>query len=67
MKLTKETLDKSAFIKKWKKDMMRTMRTIEADWTDEEIETVNPGKQGQQVKMKLPIECEEDWILRRKK
>ena len=43
---------------------------IEKLWdidTDEEIETVNPGKQGQQVKMKLPIECEEDWILRRKK
>ena len=35
--------------------------------TEEENETVNPGKQGQQVKMKLPIECEENWILRRKK
>ena len=35
--------------------------------TDEEIETVNPGKQGQQVKMKLPIKCEYGWILRRKK
>ena len=43
---------------------------IEKLWdieTDEEISTVNPGKQGQQVKMKLPIECEENWILRRKK
>ena len=43
---------------------------IEKLWdieTDKEIETVNPGKQGQQVKMKLPIECEENWILRRKK
>lgn len=35
--------------------------------TDEEIETVNPGKQGQQVKMKLPVKCEKGWILRRKK
>ena len=44
--------------------------TIEKLWdieTDKEIQTVNPGKQGQQVKMKLPIECEENWILRRKK
>ena len=44
--------------------------TIEKLWdaeTDEEIEVVNPGKQGQQVKLKLPIECKKDWILRRKK
>ena len=44
--------------------------TIEKLWdaeTDEEIEVVNPGKQGQQVKLKLPIECQKDWILRRKK
>lgn len=43
---------------------------IEKLWdidTDEEIETVNPGKLGQQVKMKLPIKAEENWILRRKK
>ena len=43
---------------------------IEKLWdseTDEEIETVNPGKQGQQVKMLLPIKCEPDWVLRRKK
>ena len=43
---------------------------IEKLWdveTDEEIDTVNPGKQGQQVKMKLPINCEYGWILRRKK
>lgn len=43
---------------------------IEQLWdieTDEEIKTVNPGKQGQQVKMKLPIPCENNWILRRKK
>ena len=44
--------------------------TIEKLWdaeTDEEIDVVNPGKQGQQVKLKLPIECKKDWILRRKK
>ena len=35
--------------------------------TDEEISTVNPGKYGQKVKMQLPIECENGWILRRKK
>ena len=35
--------------------------------TDEKIEFVNPGKQGQKVKMKLPIKCDENWILRRKK
>lgn len=35
--------------------------------TDKEIEAVNPGKFGQQVKIKLPIKCEKDWIIRRKK
>lgn len=35
--------------------------------TDEKIEFVNPGKLGQKVKMKLPIKCDENWILRRKK
>ena len=43
---------------------------IEKLWdaeTEEEISTVNPGKQGQQVIINLPIECEENWILRRKK
>lgn len=35
--------------------------------TDEKIEFVNPGKLGQKVKMKLPINCDENWILRRKK
>ncbi len=35
--------------------------------TNEEIQTVNPGKAEQKVKMMLPIECEENWILRRKK
>ena len=44
--------------------------TIEELWdseTDESILCVNPGKQGQTVKMKLPIECKKDWIIRRKK
>ena len=35
--------------------------------TDEEIDTVNPGKLGQKVKMQLPIRCENGWILRRRK
>ena len=35
--------------------------------TDEEIAVINPGKQDQKVKMILPIECKENWILRRKK
>lgn len=35
--------------------------------TDEEINTINPGRSGQCVKMKLPIKCEENWIIRRKK
>ena len=44
--------------------------TVEKLWdadTDEEIETVNPGKQGQMVKLNIPVHCEQDWILRRKK
>ena len=44
--------------------------TIDKLWdseTDEEIDTINPGKQGQTVNIKLPIKCEKDWIIRRKK
>ena len=37
------------------------------DETDEEITEISPGVKGQWVKMKLPIKCEKDWILRRKK
>ena len=43
---------------------------IEELWdseTDESIPCINPGKLGQTVKMKLPIKCEKDWIIRRKK
>lgn len=43
---------------------------IENMWdaeTDEPTDHVNPGKAGQSVKMKLPIKCEDGWILRRKK
>ena len=43
---------------------------IEKLWdveTNEPIDTVNPGKLGQQVKMKIPVKCEQNWILRRKK
>ena len=44
--------------------------TINKLWdveTNKEIDTVNPGKLGQQVIMELPIECKSGWILRRKK
>ncbi len=44
--------------------------TIDKLWdyeTDEEIEFVNPGREGQKVKMIIPIENKEGWILRRKK
>ncbi len=36
------------------------------DETEEEIREISPGVKGQKVKMKLPIPCEKDWILRRK-
>jgi len=43
---------------------------IEKLWdaeTDEEIGFVNPGKEGQKVKLNIPVEAKESWILRRKK
>lgn len=43
---------------------------IEEMWdseTYEEIDHVNPGKEGQKVILRLPINAEEGWILRRKK
>ena len=44
--------------------------TIDKLWdaeTNEEIDSVSPGKKGQLVKMHLPIKCENNWIIRRKK
>ena len=44
--------------------------TIQKLWdieTDEEIQTVNPGKSQQKVKIVLPIKVQKNWILRRKK
>ena len=35
--------------------------------TSEEINTVNPGKQGQTVILEIPFEVKKGWILRRKK
>lgn len=35
--------------------------------TEEKIEFVNPGKEGQKVKLAIPTEVEPGWILRRKK
>ena len=43
---------------------------IEKLWdfeTGEEIDSISPGVKGQKVYMKLPIKCEEGWILRRQK
>ena len=35
--------------------------------TDEKIQEISPGVKGQKVMIKLPIKCEKDWIIRRKK
>ena len=35
--------------------------------TEEEIDSISPGVKGQKVLIKLPIKCEDGWILRRKK
>ena len=43
---------------------------IEKLWdfeTGEEIDSISPGVKGQKVYMKLPIKCEEGWIIRRQK
>ena len=43
---------------------------IEKLWdidTNEEIQTINPGRAEQKVKMILPIKTETNWIIRRKK
>lgn len=44
--------------------------TIDKLWdaeTDEPIEFVNPGKEGQKVKLHIPVEAKINWILRRQK
>ena len=43
---------------------------IEKLWdadNDEEIQFINPGKAGQSVKLEIPIDVKNGWILRRKK
>ncbi len=43
---------------------------IEKMWdyeNEEPINEISPGVKGQKVKIKLPIQCERDWIIRRKK
>lgn len=35
--------------------------------TNQEIDAISPGVKGQKVKIKLPIRCEKNWIIRRKK
>ena len=37
------------------------------DETNEEINTVNPGRAEQKVILEIPIKVEKDWIIRRKK
>ncbi len=34
---------------------------------EQEIQSISPGVKGQKVKIELPIKCEKDWIIRRKK
>lgn len=44
--------------------------TLDKMWdvdSGEEINEVSPGVKGQQVKINIPIKCEKDWIIRRKK
>ena len=44
--------------------------TIDKLWdadTNEEIDFVNPGKEGQKVKLHIPVEAKTNWILRRQK
>ncbi len=43
---------------------------IEKLWdveTENQIDTINPGKLGQCVKLNLPVKAEENWIIRRRK
>lgn len=35
--------------------------------TNQSVETINPGKRGQTVKISIPFEVKKGWILRRKK
>ena len=44
-----------------------TIQEMWDDETEEKVDHVNPGRAGQCVKMKLPIKCENGWIIRRKK
>ena len=43
------------------------IRVFDDAETDEKIQEISPGVKGQKVKIKLPIKCEKDWIIRRKK
>ena len=35
--------------------------------TGEKIDFVSPGVKGQKVLMNIPVKCENNWIMRRKK
>ena len=44
--------------------------TIDKLWdteTEDEIDSISPGKKGQLVKIHLPIKCDKNWIIRREK
>ena len=61
--LPKSTKDSNTLdlIKEFKIDAM-----FDED-TNSAIETINPGKAGQKVKIKIPQDVQEGWIIRRKK
>ena len=44
-----------------------TVNELWEEETNEKIEQINPGKLGQKVKIHVPINVEQDWIIRRKK
>ena len=41
--------------------------SIDAKSTEISIKLIDSGVKGQKVKMILPIACEKDWVIRRKK
>ncbi len=49
------------------KPLVFTINKMYDTETDEEIETINPGKTGQAVKIEVPFDVEEGFIFRRKK
>jgi putative protease len=52
--------------KKIEPEKFKIIKMYDID-TNEKIDHVNPGKEGQKVKLEIPYKCENGWILRRKK